>query len=92
MNLRSCALSLPSLLLVGALALTGCGGSAAPSGSDAAASGGADSAAERITFEFGPTPDAAPGGEVTVQTIWGWGLMACGPGPRVCNLVDHSDC
>ena len=27
-----------------------------------------------------------------VQTIWGWGLMACGPGPRVCNLVDHSDC
>ena len=26
------------------------------------------------------------------QTIWGWGLMACGPGPRVCNLVDHSDC
>lgn len=67
MNQRSRALSLSSLLLVGVLSLAGCAGSAAPSGSDAAASDGASATNERVTFEFGSTPDAAPGGEVTVQ-------------------------
>ncbi|MDO4243757.1 MAG: hypothetical protein Q4C85_08400 [Actinomyces sp.] len=60
MNLRSCALSLPSLLLVGALALAGCG-SGASSGS------GSAPASDRAVFDFASAPDSAPGGEVTVQ-------------------------
>lgn len=60
MNLRSCALSLPSLLLVGALALAGCD-SGASSGS------GSAPASDRAVFDFASTPDSAPGGEVTVQ-------------------------
>ncbi|WP_160159447.1 hypothetical protein [Actinomyces culturomici] len=67
MNPRSRTLSLSSLLLVGALALAGCAGSASSSGTDAAASGGASATNERVVFEFASTPDSAPGGEVTVQ-------------------------
>lgn len=52
---------LPSLLVVGALALAGCSASGTSSGS------GAAPASDHSVFEFGSTPDAAPGGEVIVQ-------------------------
>lgn len=61
MSPRSRVLFLPSVLAVGALVLSGCSGSGTSSAS------GPDSASNRTVFEFGSTPDAAPGGEVTVQ-------------------------
>ena len=60
MSSGSRTLFLPSLLVVGALALAGCS-SGTSSGS------GPAPASDRSVFEFGSTPDSASGGEVTAQ-------------------------
>ena len=61
MSSGSRTLFLPSLLVVGALALAGCSASGTSSGTGSASTG------DRVVFEFASTPDSAPGGEVTVQ-------------------------
>lgn len=61
MSSGSRTLFLPSLLVVGALALAGCSASGTSSGTGSASTG------DRVVFEFTSTPDSAPGGEVTVQ-------------------------